>query len=85
MLNRYNFLKFQRREQYGFTPGKSPNDQILALRVLVNRRHKFRQRLLVVYVNLKNTFDSVHREALGVILRIRGVSIYNDYLPHDWR
>ena len=70
---RAHLLKFQRPEQSGFTPGKSTTDRILALRVLVERRLQFRQGLLAAYVDLKKAFDSVHRETLWELLRVRGI------------
>ena len=70
---RSQLLKLQRPEQSGFTPGKSTTDRILALRVLVERRREFRQGFLAAYVDLKKAFDSVHRESLWNVLRLRGV------------
>ena len=66
-----HLLKHQRSEQSGFTPGKSINDCNLPLRVLVEGRREFRQGMLAVYVDLKNAFDSVHRETLWDLLRLR--------------
>ena len=60
-------------EQSGFTPKKSTADRILALRVLVERRREFRQKMLAAYVDLKKAFDSVHRDALWDLLRLRGI------------
>ena len=48
-------------------------DRILAFRVLTERRREFWQGLLAAYVNLCEAFDSVNREALWRILRLRGV------------
>ena len=73
MRVRSQLLKYQRPEQSGFTPGKSTTDRILALRVLVERRLEFRQGLLAAYVDLKKAFDSVHRETLWDLLRVRGI------------
>ena len=70
---RGHLLLHQRPEQSGFTPKRSTIDRILALRVLVERRLEFRQSLFTAYVDLKKAFDSVHREALWEILRLRGV------------
>ena len=70
---RCHLLKHHRSEQSGFTPGKSTTDRILALRVLVERRREFRQGFLAAYVDLKKAFDSVHRESLWNVLRLRGV------------
>ena len=70
---RSQLLKYQRPEQSGFTPGKSTVDRILALRVLVERRLEFRESLLAAFVDFKKAFDSVHRETLWDILRVRGI------------
>ena len=53
------------------TPGKSTTDHILALRVLVERQREFRQGMLAAYVDIKKAFDSVHRETLWDLLRLR--------------
>ena len=73
MRIRDHLLKYQRPEQSGFTPKKSTVDRILALRVLVERRLEFRQGLLAAYVDLKKAFDSVNREVLWELLRLRGI------------
>ncbi|KAG0723224.1 putative protein in type-1 retrotransposable element R1DM [Chionoecetes opilio] len=70
---RSHLVKHQRPQQSGFTPGKSTTDRILALRVLVERRREFRQGMLAAYVDLKKAFDSVHRESLWDLLRLRGI------------
>ncbi|KAG0730184.1 LINE-1 retrotransposable element ORF2 protein [Chionoecetes opilio] len=70
---RSHLVKHQRPQQSGFTPGKSTTDRILVLRVLVERRREFRQGMLAAYVDLKKAFDSVHRESLWDLLRLRGI------------
>ncbi|KAG0716601.1 LINE-1 reverse transcriptase [Chionoecetes opilio] len=70
---RSHLVKHQRPQQSGFMPGKSTTDRILALRVLVERRREFRQGMLAAYVDLKKAFDSVHRESLWDLLRLRGI------------
>ncbi|KAG0728096.1 putative protein in type-1 retrotransposable element R1DM [Chionoecetes opilio] len=70
---RSHLVKHQRPQQSGFTPDKSTTDRILALRVLVERRREFRQGMLAAYVDLKKAFDSVHRESLWDLLRLRGI------------
>ncbi|KAG0726185.1 LINE-1 retrotransposable element ORF2 protein [Chionoecetes opilio] len=70
---RSHLVKHQRPQQSGFTPGKSTTDRILALRVLVERRREFGQGMLAAYVDLKKAFDSVHRESLWDLLRLRGI------------
>ena len=70
---REHLLKHQRPEQSGFTPGKSTIDRILALRIIVERRLEFGRGLLATYIDLKKAFDSVHRESLWELLRLRGI------------
>ena len=70
---RRHLRKTQRPEQSGFTPGKSTVDQILALRLLAERRREYRQPLLAAYVDLKKAFDSTDRAALWQVLLKRGI------------
>ena len=49
-------LKHQRREQSGFTNGRSITDHILVLRLLVECQHEFQQWMLAAYVGFKKTF-----------------------------
>ncbi|XP_069983198.1 LINE-1 retrotransposable element ORF2 protein isoform X3 [Penaeus vannamei] len=69
---RDHLLRHQRPEQPGFTPGKSTIDRICALRVIVERRREFGRGLLAAYIDLK-AFNTVHRESLWEILRLRGI------------
>ena len=70
---RHHLLEHQHPEQSGFTPKRSMIDRILALRVLIERRREFQQRLLAVYVDLCKAFDSVNQDALSRILGLRRV------------
>lgn len=70
---RDHLLMNQRQEQSGFTPGKSTIDRILALRTIVEHCREFDRGLLAAYFDLKKAFDSVHRESLLEILRLRGI------------
>ena len=70
---RHHLLEHQRPEQSGFTSKMSTIDRILALRVLTERRRKYRQRLLAAYVDLCKAFDSVNRDAIWRILCLCGV------------
>ena len=56
---RHHLLAYQRPEQSGFTPKRSTIDRILALRVLIERKCDYRQRLVAAYVDLRKAFDSV--------------------------
>ncbi|CAH1270907.1 Hypp4507 [Branchiostoma lanceolatum] len=66
-------IRKQRKEQSGFTPGRSTVDRILTLRLLAEKRREFRKPLYAAYVDLKQAFDSVDRPALWMILKILGV------------
>jgi hypothetical protein len=70
---RQQLLQHQRPEQAGFTPKRSTVDRVLALRVITERFREFRHGLLVAYVDLRKAFDSVFRDALWVLLGLRGV------------
>ena len=70
----HHLLEHQRPEQSGFTPKRSTIEDLLALRVLTERRRAFRQGLLAAYVDLCKAFDSGNQDALWRILGIRGVS-----------
>ncbi|XP_069997620.1 uncharacterized protein [Penaeus vannamei] len=70
---RDHLLRHQRPEQSGFTPGKSTIDCILALLVIVERRHEFGRGLLAAYIDLKKGIDTVHWKKLWDILRLRGI------------
>jgi hypothetical protein len=63
----------RRREQSGFTPGRSTVDRVLALNTLAQKRREFRKSLYVAYVDLKAAFDSFDRHVLFNLLRIVGV------------
>ena len=68
---RHHLLEHQHPEQSGFTPKRSTNDCILALRVLTERRREFRLGLLAAYVDLCEAFESVNRVALWSNLGFR--------------
>ena len=70
---RAHLLVHQRPEQSGFTPKKSTVDRILALRVLIERRREFRRPFFGAYVDFRKAFDSVHRDTLWELLRLRGI------------
>ena len=70
---RHNLPEHQHPEQSSFTPKKSTNDHILALRVLPECRREFYQGLLVAYVDLYKAFDSVNQDALWRIHGLRGM------------
>ena len=66
-------LAAQWPQQSGFTIKMSATDRILALRVVVERKCKFLQKLHAAYADLRKAFDSVRRASLWTIPRSRGV------------
>ena len=63
----------QRPQQSGFTPGRSTLDRIIALRLLAERRHEYRQPLYAAYIDLRAAFDSLDRNTLWNILKTIGI------------
>jgi hypothetical protein len=57
-----------RKEQSGFTPGRSTIDRIIALNLILQDRREYRRPLWIAYVDLKAAFDSVDRQALWLLL-----------------
>ena len=69
-----NFREGQIREnQAGFRPGRGCIDHIFALRQILELRHTIQQPTLVVFLDLKSTFESVDRQALWRCLTLKGV------------
>jgi len=64
----------RRPQQSGFTPGRSTDDAILALRALVELHREFQRTLLVAWVDLKYAFEFVDRSALWLALQGIGTS-----------
>ena len=60
-------------QQSGFTPGRSTLDLIVALRLLAERRHEYRQQLYAAYIDLTAAFDSLDRNSLWNILKTIGI------------
>ena len=71
LLNRVKtkLLQARRREQSGFTPGRSTTERIFTLNTLIHTSKEFNQPLWIAYVDLKSTFDSVDRESLWLLFR----------------
>uniref|UniRef100_A0A914V3Q0 Reverse transcriptase domain-containing protein n=1 Tax=Plectus sambesii TaxID=2011161 RepID=A0A914V3Q0_9BILA len=62
-----------REEQAGFRPGRGCSDQVFTLRQLLEEHIRCGKRLIVVFINFKAAFDSVHWPALWTALQIEGV------------
>ena len=60
-------------EQCGFRRGRSTMDHIFTLRLLVDRCWEFRTPLHMCFVDLKQAYDTVWRNGLWEVLRVRGV------------
>ena len=67
-MKRTIFAK-QRPQQSGFTPDRSTLHRIVALRLLAERRHEYRQPLYAAYIDLRAAFDSLDRNSLWNILK----------------
>ena len=65
----------RRREQSGFTPGRSTVDRILPLTVLAQTRREYRPPLYAAYIDLTAAFDSVDRDALFKLLEMIGIPL----------
>ena len=64
----------RRREQSGFTTGRSTTDLILAMNFLAHTRLEFRQPLYAAYVNLEEAFDWVDMQRCHFkLLEILGI------------
>ncbi|KAG2466051.1 ZP4 protein, partial [Polypterus senegalus] len=75
ILNRISdqLLTYQRPEQSGLTPKKSTIDCILALRVLMERKHQYQQSFFTAFVDFHKVFESVDQAALWDIMRLHGI------------
>ena len=67
------FDKIRRRQQCGFTAGRSTIDAILILTLLSELLREFERRLNVAYLDIKAAFDCVNRIALWKALRSNGI------------
>ena len=66
------FVK-QRHKQSGVIPGRSTLDRIIAIRLLAERRHEYRQPLYAAYIDLRAAFDSLDRNSLWNIRKTIGI------------
>ncbi|RTG82230.1 uncharacterized protein DC041_0010142 [Schistosoma bovis] len=66
-------LASTRENQAGFRPGRGCIDQIFTLRQVLEHRHTFRRPTIVVFFDLKVTFDSVDSEVLWQCLPLKRV------------
>ena len=62
-----------RTEQAGFRPGRSCNDQIFALRNIIEQCLEFQKNIVLNFIDFKKAFDSIHRETLWRILKSYGI------------
>ena len=62
-----------RPNQNGFRPGRSTTSHILALRRLIEGVKAHNQKAIIVFVDFKKAFDSLHRGKLMQILSSYGV------------
>ena len=62
-----------RENQCGFRPGRGCQDQIFALRQIIEKSREFAQRLYICFIDFKQAYDSVWREGLWEVLRRYGI------------
>ena len=62
-----------RQEQAGFRPGRSCNDQIFALRQIIEKVAAWQKPVIVNYIDFRKAFDCIHRLSLWAILRQYGI------------
>lgn len=62
-----------REQQAGFRPGRGCIDQIFTLRQVFEKREAFRKPFVVLFIDFKAAFDSVHRESIWKLLKVDGV------------
>ena len=58
-----------RPNQNGFRPGRTTTAHILALRRLIEGVRSHNQKALILYVDFKKAFDSIHRSSMMKILK----------------
>ena len=73
----------KRRQQSGFTAGRSTVDAILALRLLSELHRAFNRPLHTAYIDVKAAFDSVDRAALWKALQGTGMPSFLLHLIRD--
>ncbi len=62
-----------RQEQAGFSKGRGCMDQIFALRNIIEQYSEWNSPLYIHFVDFRKAFDSVHRNALWMILHSYGI------------
>ena len=60
---------FLRNNQYGFRPGRSTTTHILALRRLIEEVKAHNKKAIILYVDFRKAFDSIHRGKMLKILK----------------
>ena len=59
--------------QSGFRKGRSTTDNIFILRRLLERRHRYDRDTLMAFLDFSAAFDSVDRQSLWSVLKVKGV------------
>ena len=65
--------QYQRNNQNGFRPGRSTTTYILALRRLIEEVRSKILKAVIVFIDFKKAFDSVHRVKMFKILKGHGI------------
>ena len=62
-----------RNNQNGFRPGRSTTAHLLALRRLIEGVKSHNKKAIILYVDFKKAFDSIHRPTMMKILKAYGI------------
>jgi len=64
---------YLRQEQAGFRPGRSCNDQIFALRHIIEKVKAWQIPVMINFIDFRKAFDCIPRPSLWLILRQYGI------------
>ena len=64
---------YLRQEQAGFRPGRSCNNQIFALRQIIEKVTASQTPAMINFIDFRKAFDCIHRPSLWLILRQYGI------------
>ena len=70
-------------QQYGFMPGKSTNDAVFALKILMEKYREGHKDLHCIFIDLEKAYDRVPREELWYCMRQSGIQEKNVKIVKD--
>lgn len=60
----------QSKEQAGFRPGFGTNDQLVVIKVLIEKCIEYNKPIILVFVNYEKTFDSVSQLFTAIFIKV---------------